>query len=137
MTTADLPTLNVILNFISAIFLLTGFIFIKRNKPSIHKRFMLLTLLTSTLFLISYLVYHFSVGSVPYPYHDWTRPLYFAILIPHVILSGIMIPFIIAAVRFALKEQFDRHKKLVRWVWPVWMFVSLSGIVIYLMLYRL
>lgn len=137
MTIADLPTLNVVLNFISATFLLAGFIFIKRKRPSIHKRFMLLTLLTSALFLISYLVYHFSVGSVPYPYHDWTRPLYFAILIPHVILSGIMIPFIIAAVRFALKEQFVKHKKLVRWVWPVWMFVSLSGIVIYLMLYRL
>jgi len=83
------------------------------------------------------LVYHFKVGSVPYPYHDWTRTAYFAILIPHVILAAVMVPFIIVAVRYALKGRYDRHRKLVRWVWPVWMFVSISGVAVYLMLYVL
>ena len=94
-------------------------------------------LASSTLFLISYLIYHYSAGSVPYPHHDWTRPLYFAILIPHVILATFMVPFILMAVRHAWQGRFDRHKRLTRWVWPVWMFVSVSGVAIYLMLYQL
>ena len=94
-------------------------------------------LASSTLFLISYLIYHYSAGSVPYPHHDWTRPLYFAILIPHGILATFMVPFILMAVRHAWQGRFDRHKRLTRWVWPVWMFVSVSGVAIYLMLYQL
>jgi len=137
MGVADLPTLNAILNFTSAMLLLCGYIYIKKNKPPIHKKFMLSALVASAIFLIFYSIYHQAVGSVPYPYHDWSRPLYFAILIPHVILAALMVPFIIAAVWLAFKERFDKHRKLVRWVWPIWMFVSVSGIVIYLMLYRL
>jgi putative membrane protein len=77
------------------------------------------------------------VGSVPYLRHDWTRPLYFAILIPHVVLAGLVVPFILVALWFALNKKFDRHKKLVRFVWPVWLFVCVSGIAVYLMLYQL
>ncbi|MFH0881741.1 MAG: DUF420 domain-containing protein, partial [bacterium] len=84
---------------------------------------------------VSYLIYHAQVGSVPYLHHDWTRILYFSILIPHVILAALMVPFIIAAVCFALKNDFVRHTKLTVWVWPVWMFVSVSGVVVYVMLY--
>ncbi len=96
---------------------------------------MLTALTTAALFLISYLIYHYNVGSVKYPYHDWTRPLYFVILISHTILAAAMVPFIIAAVTFALKGKFDRHKRLVRWLWPAWIYVSLTGIVVYAMLY--
>jgi uncharacterized membrane protein YozB (DUF420 family) len=137
VNSANLPTLNAFLNLISVIFLTFGYLNIKRNRPETHKRFMLAALITSGLFLISYVVYHYHAGSVPYPYHDWTRPLYFAILIPHIILAALMVPFILAAVIFAFREKYDTHKKLTRFVWPVWMFVSISGIVIYLMLYCL
>jgi uncharacterized membrane protein YozB (DUF420 family) len=137
VSTSDLPHLNALLNAVSAILLISGYISIKKNYPERHKRFMVAALVASLLFLISYLIYHNAVGSVPYPYHDWTRPLYFAILIPHIILAALMVPFIIAAVYYAFREKFDRHRRLVKWVWPVWMFVSLSGIAVYLMLYQL
>jgi uncharacterized membrane protein YozB (DUF420 family) len=97
---------------------------------------MIAALVASAVFLTTYLIYHYQVGSVPYPYYDWTRPLYFAILIPHVILAAVMVPFIITAVWFALRGQFERHRRIVRWLWPVWMFVSLSGLAVYLLLYR-
>ncbi len=101
-----------------------------------HKRFMLSALVSSALFLTSYLTYHYSVGSVPYSRHDWTRPLYFAILIPHIVLAAVMAPFILAAVWHAWRQEFDKHKRLTRWIWPVWMFVSISGVIIYFMLYH-
>lgn len=131
----SLPTLNAILNLISASLLTAGYIRIKQHRPDLHKRFMLSALVSSALFLASYLIYHAQVGSVPYPHHDWSRPIYFAILIPHVILAAVMTPFIIAAVVFALRGQFERHKRIVRWLWPVWIFVSISGVVVYVMLY--
>ncbi len=137
MTVHSLPTIDAFLNFASFLLLLFGYIYIKKGRPDIHKKFMLSALASSFLFLIFYLIYHGQVGSVPYPRHDWTRPLYFAILIPHSILAGLMVPFILAAVWLALKGKFDKHKKLVRWVWPVWIFVSLSGIAVYTMLYRI
>lgn len=137
MTAKDLPTLNAALNALSAILLLSGYAQIKRGNRKIHKKIMLSALVVSLLFLASYAVYHAQVGSVPYPHHDWTRPLYFAVLIPHVLFAALMTPFIVIAVRFALKEQHEKHRKFVRWIWPVWIFVSFSGIIIYLMLYHL
>ncbi|MEW5923428.1 MAG: DUF420 domain-containing protein [Candidatus Zixiibacteriota bacterium] len=137
MTAASLPTLNAILNAVSAVLLTFGYIQIKRGNRLIHKKFMISAVISSALFLVSYLIYHYQVGSVPYPYHDWTRPVYFIILIPHVIFAGVMVPFILAALYFAFRSRFDKHRMIVRWVWPIWMFVSLSGIAIYLMLYRL
>jgi putative membrane protein len=120
MTAADLPGLNAGLNTISTILLTLGFLRIRRGDRAGHQRAMLAAVGTSALFLLSYLVYHAEVGSVPYPLHDWTRPVYFAILVPHVILAALMVPFILLARR----------------VWPVWMFVSISGVVIYWMLYH-
>jgi len=137
MSISDLPTLNAILNGISFVFLFLGFIQIKKGNQSVHKKLMIFALISSALFLISYVIYHYSAGSVPYPYHDWTRPLYFVILVPHIILAVVMTPFILAAVYFPLKGRFDRHKQITRWLWPVWIYVSISGITIYLMLYRL
>jgi uncharacterized membrane protein YozB (DUF420 family) len=98
---------------------------------------MLASLGSSCAFFISYLIYHYRVGSVPYPYDDWTRPVYLALLIPHIILAALMVPFIVAAVYYALRGKSGSHKKIVRFLWPTWMFVSLSGILVYLMLYHL
>ena len=137
MNAHDLPTINAILNSISGILLALGFIQIKRQRIQAHKRLMLSALTASVLFLTSYLIYHARVGSVPYPHFDWTRPLYFVVLIPHVILAAAMVPFILLMVRHALRGRFDAHRRLARWVWPVWMFVSVSGVVVYTMLYRL
>lgn len=132
---SSLPALNALLNSISLILLLFGFWQIKRHNAAAHKRIMLAAVAASALFLTSYLIYHAQAGSVPYPHHDWTRPLYFAILIPHIILAAVMVPFILLALWRAWRQQFDRHKRIVRWIWPVWVFVSLSGVTIFAMLY--
>ena len=135
MSVQDFPTINASLNLLSTIFLLLGYINVRRGNTDTHKKFMVSALVSSAVFLICYLFYHSQMGSVPYPHHDWTRPLYFAVLIPHIILAAVMSPFILMAVWFAFREQFEKHRKIVRWLWPVWMYVSVSGVVIYLMLY--
>lgn len=137
MAVEDLPTLNAIFNAVSACFLLLGYVQIRRANVRLHRRMMLFALVCSGLFLTSYLVYHIQVGSVPYPHHDWTRGIYFAILIPHVVLAGLNAPFVLAVVWLALRGRFRAHRRLARWVWPVWMFVCISGVFIYVMLYRL
>lgn len=137
MTFSDLPTLNASLNFISLLLLIAGYLQIRKGNEAAHKKIMLGALVASTLFLTSYLIYHSQVGSVPYPYYDWTRPLYFTILIPHVILAAVLVPFVIRLVYLALSAQLEKHKWLARRVLPVWMFVSTTGVVIYLMLYVL
>ena len=135
MAISDLPTLNAALNSLCTIFLILGYWKIKAGAIEVHKKLMLVALILSALFLISYVVYHVQVGSVPYPHHDWTRPLYFAILIPHVILAALNAPLVVALVCFAWRKRFQRHKRLARWVWPVWMFISISGVIVYVMLY--
>jgi putative membrane protein len=136
MSVNDLASVNALLNGCATILLVVGWVQIKRRRDQqAHKRAMVSAVIVSALFLISYLIYHYNVGSVPYPYHDWTRPVYFAILIPHVILATVMVPFILLALWWAFTAQYERHVRVVRWVWPVWMFVSVTGVVIYLMLY--
>lgn len=137
MTVRDLPTVNAILNSASALLLIWGRVQIIEGRPDRHKRIMLTALSTSILFLLSYTIYHSIVGSIPYMRRDWTRPVYFAILIPHVTLAGTMVPFILLALLFAWRQRFEAHKKVTRWLWPVWMFVSVSGILVYFMLYHL
>ena len=136
MSITDLPATNAILNGFCTIFLLLGFIYIKRGDIKTHQKCMVTALTLSALFLISYLIYHSQVGSVPYPHRDWTRPIYFAILIPHIILAAVNVPFIIALVWRAYKGEFNRHRRLARWIWPSWIFVSITGVIIYLMLYK-
>ena len=137
MSIMDFPSINAILNMISAGLLIAGRIKIKKGARLVHKRIMIAALFSSALFLIFYIIYHAQVGSVPYPYHDWTRPVYFIILVPHIILAAVMSPFILLAVFYALRAQFDRHRRIVRWLWPVWIYVSASGVTIYVMLYIL
>lgn len=130
-----LPTVNATLNFLSACLLWMGYSTIRRGDREAHKKYMLAALVSSAIFLTCYLVYHYQVGSVKYPFEDWTRPLYYVILVPHVLLAALMTPFIFIIVWRAFQEDFEKHKKLARRVWPVWMFVSVTGVVIYLMLY--
>ena len=137
MTIQHLSDLNAFLNMLSFVFLFLGYIQIKNRNIDTHKKLMTAALITSSLFLASYLIYHAYVGSVPYPHQDWTRPVYLAVLIPHILLATLNIPFIILLVYRALQGNFVRHKRLAHWVLPSWMFVSLSGVIIYLMLYHL
>ena len=137
MNASNLPTLNAALNALSAFLLIMGYREILRGEIDRHRKWMIGALATSILFLISYLIYHWQVGSVPYPHHDWTRPVYFAILIPHIILAAVNVPLVLIVVRRAWRGDFERHRALAKWVWPSWIFVCVSGVVIYLMLYHL
>ena len=136
MSFTNLPTLNAVLNGICALFLVWGLMQIRRGRVKQHQKCMGAALITSSVFLVSYLIYHYHVGSVPYPHHNWTRPIYFAILVPHIILAAVNVPFIILLVWRAAQGNFERHKRLAQYVWPSWMFVSITGVVIYLMLYQ-
>ena len=133
----DMPALNAFLNGSSFILLLCGFFFIKRGKITVHKSFMIAALSVSILFLISYLVYHFQVGSVRFTKEGWIRPLYFSILTTHTILAMAVPPLAAITLFRALKERFPKHKKIARWTLPIWMYVSVTGVVIYWMLYQL
>jgi putative membrane protein len=136
VSVTDLPTVNAVLNAISATFLLTGYVKIRRRHVEAHRRLMIAALASSAAFLACYLVYHYSVGSVPYPHHDWSRPVYFAILVPHILLATLNVPLILALVWFAARGRFDAHRRVARWTWPSWMFVSVSGVAVFLMLYH-
>ena len=137
MAIADLPFVNGCLNATSAVLLLVGYGFIKSGKRHLHKRFMLGALATSSLFLISYLTYHYNVGSVRFEGTGWVRVLYFAILISHTVLAAIVPPLAIVTLIRALRERFDKHRVLARWTLPIWLYVSVTGVMIYVMLYRL
>jgi uncharacterized membrane protein YozB (DUF420 family) len=130
-----LPTLNAALNLIALVFLLLGRRAVKSGDLTRHWQFMSLALANSALFLGSYLYYHYKVGSVTYEGAGWARGLYLLILVPHIFLATLQVPFIVVAVRAALKKRFGLHVKIVRWIWPVWVYVSVTGILVYLMLY--
>jgi uncharacterized membrane protein YozB (DUF420 family) len=137
MTVRDLPALNASLNATSAVLLLAGFILIKRGQRLAHERVMLGALLSSTLFLISYVVYHVQVGSVPFKHQGAVRGVYFFILITHVILAIAIVPLVAVTARRALARRFDAHRRLARLTLPLWSYVSVTGVVIYWMLYHL
>jgi uncharacterized membrane protein YozB (DUF420 family) len=137
MSVTDLPAINATLNLIATLLLILGYRFIRRGNESAHRCTMLSAVIVSALFLISYVIYHYAVGSVPYPHHDWTRPVYFVILIPHVILAAVNAPFVLLLLYRALRGEFDKHKRLARFIWPIWLFVSFSGVVVYWMLYQM
>jgi len=133
----DMPVLNALLNGIGFVLLLTGFFFIRRGKINAHKSCMIAAFMVSILFLVSYLIYHYQVGSVRFTKEGWIRPLYFTILISHTILAMAVPPLAVITLFRAVKERFARHKKIARWTLPIWMYVSITGVVIYWMLYQL
>lgn len=131
-----LPSLNAGLNLASALLLILGFIFIKQGAWTGHALCMCSALGTSTLFLISYLTYHYFHGATPFPGEGWIRPVYFTILVSHTILAAAVPPLALVTLTRALRSQFDRHAKIARWTFPVWLYVSVTGVLIYWMLYR-
>ena len=137
VTIADLPALNATLNALSAIFITAGYLLIKRGDRVLHKRCMLAALATSTAFLVSYVTYHANVGSRPFPGVGITRAIYFAILITHVVLAAVILPLALTTTARGLRAQYDRHVRIARWTLPLWLYVSVTGVVIYLMLYQL
>jgi putative membrane protein len=132
-----LPTLNAILNSIAAVLLLTGFVFIKRKKVRQHRACMIAAFLVSTAFLVSYLIHHARVGSVPFRGPAALRPVYFAILVPHVLLAITVVPLALTTIYRGLKGNLVKHRALARVTFPIWLFVSVSGVVVYLMLYQM
>ena len=137
MDVRDLPALNATLNSISTLLLLFGFYFIKRREIERHKLCMGLAFAASCIFLISYLVYHFNVGSVPFEKQGWIRAVYFSILISHIILAAAIAPLALLTLYRAWKSEFAKHRKIARWTWPIWMYVSVTGVMIYVMLYEI
>jgi len=134
---SDLPAVNATLNSASALLLAAGYFFIRRGKIAAHRRCMVAALTTSALFLTSYLIYHYNVGSVPFPGRGWIRGVYFSILITHTILAAVIVPLVLVTLTRALREDFVRHRRIARWTLPLWFYVSVTGVVVYVMLYRL
>jgi uncharacterized membrane protein YozB (DUF420 family) len=137
MSISELPTLNAILNSISATLLVTGYFFIRRKNIKAHRALMISAFVTSTLFLISYLTYHYYHGSTKFQGQGAIRAVYFSILLTHTILAAAIVPMIFITFSRALKERFDRHRRIARWTLPLWLYVSVTGVVVYLMLYQL
>lgn len=137
ITYADLPAVNASLNAISTVFLATGWMLIRRRRIEAHRACMLAAFTASALFLTSYVIYHANVGSVPFRGVGAMRILYFAILIPHVILAASVLPLALITLSRALSRRFDRHRQIARWTLPIWLFVSVTGVVVYVMLYQL
>ena len=129
--------LNATLNASSAVLLSTGYWMIRRGRVLAHKSCMGLAFLSSTAFLVSYLLYHARVGSVAFRGQGWIRPVYFTLLASHTILAAAIVPLAVITLSRALREQFDRHKRIARWTLPLWLYVSVTGVVIYFLLYHL
>ena len=138
MSLTDLPAVNACLNGLSAVFLTTGYVFIRRGNKIAHRNCMVSAFVTSTIFLICYLTYHFTVRTVTrFEKPEWFRPIYLTILLTHTVLAVVIVPLVLMTLGRAVKQRFDLHKKIARWTWPLWMYVSVTGVVIYLLLYQI
>jgi putative membrane protein len=137
MDVSGLPAVNATLNGIATIFLVTGYVLIRRGRPDLHKRCMLTALVASALFLLSYSIYHLNAGSRPFPGQGVSRLVYFSILLTHVPLAALILPFALTTTARGLRSQYDRHVRIARWTLPLWLYVSVTGVVIYLMLYHM
>lgn len=128
--------LNASLNGTSAVLLACGYVAIRSGKMKAHKAFMIAAFSVSTAFLVSYLIYHYRVGHVAFQGQGWIRPVYFALLLSHTILAAVIVPMILVTLRRAWLERFDRHRIIARWTLPLWFYVSVTGVIVYLLLYR-
>ena len=135
MTIQDLPHLNAALNGLSAVLLVIAWVHIKARRIDAHRATMLAAFATSALFLTSYVIYHANIGSKPFPGTGLLRTIYFAILIPHVILAAAVLPLALVTLRRGLKRDDRRHRQIARITLPIWLFVSVTGVVVYVMLY--
>lgn len=137
MQVSDLPAVNATLNSLSAIWLACGYVFIRQKKIGAHRFCMIAALITSALFLTSYLIYHYHAGSKPFPGQGAIRTVYFAILLSHTVLATAIVPLALITLFRALKQRFDKHKRIARWTLPIWFYVSVTGVIIYWMLYQM
>ncbi len=139
METSNLPAVNAFFNLLSTLCLITGYYFIKKSPrdEKRHKNCMFLALTFSTIFLMGYVTYHYHHGSTKFPDLGWIKTLYLIILIPHIILAIVMVPMIIMTFNYALRGNFQKHLKIALITFPIWMYVSVTGVIIYLMLYQL
>ena len=138
MTVHDLPAVNASLNTLSAVFLTLGFLFIKRGNKIAHRNCMIAAFSTSVIFLAGYLTYHFNVQTVTHFRNPaWFRPVYLVILLTHTVLAVVIVPLILMTLWRARRQDFEAHKKIARWTWPLWMYVSVTGVVVYLLLYQI
>jgi putative membrane protein len=142
MSPADLPVVNAFLNGLSAAFLTAGYLFIRRKNQQAHRNCMVAAFVTSTLFLACYLTYHAYVayylhqGPTVFRNPAWFRPIYLVILLSHTALAMVVVPLAITSLFLGLKQRFEIHRRVSRWTWPIWMYVSVTGVVIYLLLYQ-
>ena len=134
---STLPTFNALLNSLSAVLLTSGYVLIRQGRTNAHRACMLAAFATSTVFLISYVIYHANVGSVAFTGQGGIRVVYFAVLFSHVVLAALILPLALVTLSRALGGRFERHRRIARWTLPVWLYVSVTGVIVYLMLYRL
>jgi uncharacterized membrane protein YozB (DUF420 family) len=132
----DLPAVNATLNGVAGVLLLIGFLLIRSRRIDLHRRFMIGAFVASSLFLVSYLVYHAQVGSVRFTRQGFVRPLYFTILITHVVLAATVLPLAILTLTRGLKGRFSAHRAIARWTLPIWLYVSVTGVLVYVLLYQ-
>lgn len=136
MTVQDLPTLNATLNSIAGVLLLSGYVAIRKGKRDLHRNIMVSALIVSALFLTSYLIYHYHVPSKKFPDLGLIKTIYLLILIPHIILAAAMVPMIIKTFWHAFRGEWEKHKKIAKITFPIWMYVSVTGVIVYFMLYH-
>lgn len=136
MTVQDLPTLNASLNAVATVLLLSGYIAIKKKNEKLHKNLMVSALIVSAMFLTSYLIYHYHVPSKKFPDLGWIKTVYLVILIPHIILAAAMVPMIIKTFWHAFRDERAKHLKIARITFPIWIYVSVTGVIVYFMLYH-
>jgi len=132
----SLPAVNAALNGTATVLLVTAFVAIRNGKRDLHKKLMLSACVVSVLFLVSYLVYHNNAGMTRFLGTGWSRTLYFFILFTHIPLAGIVVPFAVGTLFFGLSERFDKHRKIARWTFPIWLYVSITGVLVYFFLYH-
>jgi putative membrane protein len=133
----QLAPLNALLNSVAAVLLGAGFYCIRRRWVRAHRAFMLSAAAVSVAFLVSYLTYHYQVGDVHFQGHGWIRPTYFTILITHITLAAAIVPLVLVTLWRALRSDFHKHRRIARWTWPLWIYVSITGVIVYLMCYQL
>lgn len=136
LTVHDLPAVNASLNAISGVLLLVAYVLIKQRKIEQHRKVMLTAFTTSALFLVCYVIYHAQVGSVPFQRQGFVRPLYFTILVTHVTLAAAVLPLALITLSRGLSGRYPQHRRIARWTFPIWLYVSVTGVLVYVLLYQ-
>ena len=136
MTVHDLPAINASLNALSGVLLLIGYVLIRKRRIEQHRKFMLAAFAASSLFLVFYVIYHAQVGSVRFTRQGFVRPLYFTVLITHVTLAAVVLPMALLTLSRGLAARYNAHRRIARWTFPIWMYVSVTGVLVYVLLYQ-